>query len=214
MNEKCTYGEGIDVLGYLIEVIAGMPLNEFLRTRIFEPLEMNDTWFYLPREKIGRLVSLQKKEEGNWIKYPVTFYDPDFPVRGAKAYFSGGAGLVGTAEDYAKFLQMYLNKGELNGVRLLSRTTVDFIMTNQVGDLRGEYGPLGLAFALVDQRTHDLGGKGSAGTFEWGGYFNSGYFTDPKEQLIGIIMKQTQGDWDISDPTLKFRQLVYQAIDD
>ncbi len=212
-GEKFTYSEGLDVLGYFIEIISGMPLNEFFRTHIFNPLEMNDTWFYLPESKYERLVSIQKKENEAWIKYPTTFYDPDYPISGAKQFFSGGAGLSSTAEDYANFLQMYLNNGELNGIRLLSRTTVQFMMSNQIGDLWPSDAHYGLAFSVLDEKGQDMGGRGSTGTFEWGGYFNTQYFADPKEKIIGILMKQTQGT-DTDDTGWKFRQLVEQAIDD
>lgn len=93
---------------------------------------MEDTWFYLPKEKQGRLVTFQTKEGNKWVKCPVTFYDPYYPIKGAKTFFSGGAGLSSTANDYATFLQLYLSKGELKGVRLLSRTTVNSIMSNQL----------------------------------------------------------------------------------
>jgi CubicO group peptidase (beta-lactamase class C family) len=123
-GEKFTYSEGLDVMGYFIEVISGMPFDQFLRTRLFDPLGMDDTWFYLPDEKADRLVEVLQKEGDKWKKYPVTFYDTDYPIKGEKTFFSGGAGLSSTAKDYATFLQMYLNGGELNGVRILSRTTI------------------------------------------------------------------------------------------
>lgn len=213
-GEKFTYSEGLDVLGYFIEIISGIPLDKFFRTRIFDPLGMDDTWFYLPKSKYSRLVSIQKKENGNWINYPTTFYNPDYPIYGAKRFFSGGAGLSSTAKDYATFLQMYLNNGELNGIRLLSRTTIQFIMGNQIGDLWGDSGAYyGLAFGVLDEKGQDLGGKGSSGTFDWGGYFNTQYFADPKEKIIGILMKQTRGT-DLDNTSWKFRQLVGQAVDD
>lgn len=214
-GEQYTYSEGLDVLGYFIEILSGMPLDEFFRTRIFDPLGMDDTWFYLPREKHDRLVEVQTFQDGEWVRYtPSIDYDPDYPVKGAGAFFSGGAGLCSTAKDYATFLQMYLNLGELNGIRLLSRTTIRVIMANQIGELRvhpGEY--YGLAFGVFNEQGEAIGGQGSAGTFEWGGYFNTQYFADPQEQLIGIIMKQTQetsGD----QTAWKFSQLVGQAVDD
>jgi len=212
-GEKFTYSEGLDVLGYFIELMSGMPLDEFFRTRIFDPLGMEDTWFYLPDSKHNRLVSVQQNEEGKWTRYPTTFYDPDYPIKGEGRFFSGGAGLSSTAKDYATFLQMYLNGGELNGIRLLSRTTVQAIMGNQIGDLWGDAGRYyGLAFAVVDQKGQDEGGIGSVGTFSWGGYFNTQYFADPEEQIIGILMKQTQGP--VSDDTgWQFQQLVGQAVD-
>ncbi|SHE42574.1 CubicO group peptidase, beta-lactamase class C family [Fodinibius roseus] len=210
-GEAFTYSEGLDVLGYFIEKVSGMPLNEFFRSRIFNPLGMEDTWFYLPESKHRRLVPVLTKEGDSWKHYPVTFYDPDYPVEGEKQFYSGGAGLSSTAEDYATFLQMYLNKGELNGMRLLSRTTVEFMMKNQVGDLRGGGQDYGLAFGLVNQKGEIMGGQGSKGTFYWGGYFNTQYFADPEEQVIGILMKQTQGTSD--ETSWKFKQLVGQAID-
>lgn len=214
-GEKFTYSEGLDVLGYFVEVVSGMPFDTFLKKRLFDPLGMEDTWFYLPKEKANRLVSVQKVEEGKWVPYPATFYDPDYPVKGAKQFFSGGAGLSSTAKDYATFLQMFLNGGELNGMRILSRTTVQSMMGNQIGDLWGEDGDAyyGLAFGVLKQEGQDKGGKGSIGTFDWGGYFNTQYFADPEENIIGILMKQTQGP--VADDTgWKFRLLVGQAVDD
>jgi CubicO group peptidase (beta-lactamase class C family) len=213
-GEKFTYSEGLDVLGYFIEIVSGMPFNEYLRKHLFDPLGMDDTWFYLPESKADRLVTVQKKENGQWVRYPVTFYDTEYPIKGAKRFFSGGAGLSSTAKDYATFLQMYLNGGELNGIRILSRTTVRLIMGNQIDCLWGddvEY--YGLAFGVVTSEGQDAGGLGSEGTFSWGGYFNTTYFADPMEQTIGILMKQTQGPCD-DETSWKFQLFVNQAMDD
>ncbi len=214
-GEKFTYSEGLDVLGYFIEVVSGVPFDKFLETHIFNPLGMNDTRFYLPESKADRLVTVQQKVDGRWEKYPVTFYDTDYPIKGAKSFFSGGAGLSSTAKDYATFLQMYLNGGEYNGIRLLSRKTVDIILSNQIGNIWGDESntKFGLAFDILTESGQIKGGKGSAGTFGWGGYFNTQYFADPEEEIIGILMKQTQGP--VNDVTgWKFRQLVFQTIDD
>lgn len=215
-GEKYTYSEGLDVLGYFVEIVSGEPFDVFLKKHIFDPLGMNDTYFYLPQEKAGRLVRVQKPESGKWMPWPVTFYDTDYPVKGARRFFSGGAGLSSTARDYATFLQMYLNGGELNGVRILSRSTVEVIMANQTGDLFSWGGGdkyFGLAFGVVTDAGVAKGGLGSKGSFDWGGYFNTQYFADPQEKVIGILMKQTQGL--PSDNTgWKFRQLVFQSIDD
>lgn len=210
---KFTYSEGLDVLGYLVEIVSGMPFDQFLRTRIFNPLGMDDTWFYLPQDKHSRLVKVQQKEDGKWKPYPITFYDPDYPIKGAKRFFSGGAGLSSTAADYAKFLQMYLNGGNFNGQRLLSITTVNSMMGNQVGDLWSGDKHYGLAFGVVTGAGEDKGGQGSEGTFDWGGYFNTQYFADPVTGIIGVLMKQTQGP--VNDPTgWKFRQMVFASVDD
>jgi hypothetical protein len=175
---------------------------------------MIDTGFYLPPSKANRLVAVQKPEGNTWVRYPVTFYDPDYPIKGAKSFFSGGAGLCSTALDYATFLQMYLNGGELNGIRILSRTTVDVIMGEQVAPTLwgGPTKHYGLAFGVITDKGAVRGGEGSEGTFDWGGYFNTQYFADPKEKTIGILMKQTPGGNDST--SWKFRQLVGQSIDD
>jgi CubicO group peptidase (beta-lactamase class C family) len=215
-GEKFTYSEGLDVLGYFIEVVSGMPFDEFLKKRIFEPLGMTDTYFYLPEAKASRLVSVQQPDKkGSWERYPVTFYDTNYPVKGAKTFFSGGAGLSSTAKDYATFLQMYLNNGELGGKRLLSRTTVKTILSNHTetlfgGDKSNEF--YGLAFSVLNARGEANGGQGSEGRFVWGGYFNTHYFADPKEKIIGVIMKQTQNSGD--NLNNKFMQLIYQGLDD
>lgn len=213
-GEGWTYSEGLDVLGYLIEIVSGMPFDQFLKTRIFDPLGMSDTWFYLPEEKADRLVPVQQKAEDAWKPYETDLFDIDYPVKGARSYFGGGAGLSSTARDYAAFLQLYLNKGVYNGVRLLSRTTVEMIMANQIGDhWSGQPKHFGLAFSVVNQNGLAHGGEGGLGTFDWGGAFNTQYFADPGEQLIGILMKQTQGAVD-DDTARKFRQMTFSAIND
>lgn len=212
-GDAYVYSEGLDVLGYFIEVISGMSFSDFLQERLFKPLGMNDTHFYLPSDLADRLVKVQKKEGDKWVHYPVTFYDTDYPITGAKRFYGGGAGLSSTAKDYATFLQMYLNGGELNGIRFLSRTTIETMMQNQIKDFwEGSGRHYGLAFGVLDEVGVAQGGRGSLGTFDWGGYFNTQYFADPKEKIIGIIMKQTQGP--VEDQTRwMFRMLVGQAVD-
>lgn len=209
---KFTYSEGLDVLGYLIEIVSGMPFDQFLQTRLFAPMGMNNTGFYLNETQGKKLVTIHRKVNNQWEAFPVTFYDPDYPKTGAKTFFSGGAGLSSTAEDYAKFLQMYLNEGSYNGTQFLSSTTIQTIMSNQVGDLLGNGGKdYGLAFGLVDQNGVAQGGIGSLGTFDWGGYFNTQYFADPVTKTIGILMKQTQGSTG-DETSWKFRQMVFTSV--
>ncbi|MBA4298574.1 CubicO group peptidase, beta-lactamase class C family [Algoriphagus alkaliphilus] len=211
---KYTYSEGLDVLGYLVEIISGKSFDVFLKERIFDPLGMNDTRFYLNEAQAPRLVTVHTRKDGKWVPFPVTFYDPAYPKTGAKAFFSGGAGLSSTTEDYAKFLQLYLNGGIYNGKRILSPHTITTIMTNQVGDLLGEGGKdYGLAFGLVDEKGVQLGGIGSLGTFDWGGYFNTQYFADPKEKIIGLLFKQTSGAGNGDETGWKFRQMVFALIE-
>lgn len=214
-GEKYLYSMGLDVLGYFIEIVSGMSFDEFLQTRLFKPLGMNDTYFYLPPEKADRLVALQAPAGNSWKESTMQgTFDPNYPLRGSKTICSGGAGLSSTAKDYAIFLQMYLNGGELNGTRFLSRTTIQSIMANHIGDLWGNGGShYGLAFSVVTEKGQGKGGEGSIGTFSWGGAFNTQYFADPKEEIIGVILKQTRNAW--GDKTgWQFKQLVGQAVDD
>ena len=212
---KYRYCMGLDVLGYFVEVISGMLFDEFLETRLFKPLGMNDTYFYLPDNKADRLVTVQRKVDEKWEKFPITFYDTDYPIIGAKSFFAGGAGLCSTVKDYATFLQMYLNGGEYNGIRILSRTTVYAIMGNQFTNIWGDDADnfYGLAFLVMTEKGSAKGGDGYPGRFGWGGYFNTQYFADPTDKILGVIMKQTQGN--SGDQTgWKFQQLVFQTIDD
>jgi CubicO group peptidase (beta-lactamase class C family) len=214
-GEKFTYGLGLDVLGYFIELMSGVQLDDFFRTRIFEPLGMNDTRFYLPESNKNRLVPVLEKVNGKWVKFNDAIHDPDYPIHGAKKLFSGGAGLSGTVIDYAAFLQMYLNNGEYNGQRLLSCTTIKTIMSEQVKEpWVNAIKYYGLAFSVLKEKGVIKGGEGSEGTFDWGGYFNTTYFADPEQQLIGILYKQTQGNAFADDTNWKFRLLVEQAVDD
>tara|TARA_B100000575_G_C23142998_1_gene665802 strand:- start:6432 stop:7793 length:1362 start_codon:yes stop_codon:yes gene_type:complete len=196
-GERFTYSEGLDVLGYLIEIISGQSFSEFLMEHLFEPLGMSNTQFYLNEDQYRLLVPVQtKNQNGEWIIYdghPDGYYDANYPKIGAKKFYSGGAGLTSTAQDYAKFLQMYLNGGVYNEHRILSPTTIDLIMSNQTNDLFGEGNThYGLAFGVVTNKGFSIGGRGSVGTFDWGGYFNTQYYADPDLNIIGILMKQTQ----------------------
>ncbi|MCB1123101.1 MAG: beta-lactamase family protein, partial [Verrucomicrobiae bacterium] len=212
-GDEYKYSEGLDVLGYFIEIISGQSFAEFLESRLFKPLGMNDTAFYLPDSKADRLVTVQKFENGKWVKYTGVpgYYDADYPIKGARTHYSGGGGLCSTAKDYATFLQMYLNGGELNGTRILSRKTIETIMAEQVDNSSTGY--YGLAFGVLDHDGVISGGLGSEGTFNWGGYFNSQYFADPKEGILGVILKQTRNT--SGDQTgWQFRQIVFSAVDD
>lgn len=196
-GERFTYSEGLDVLGYLVEIISGQSFSEFLEEHLFEPLGMSNTQFYLSENQNKLLVPVQtKNQKGEWIVYdghPDGYYNANYPKIGAKKFYSGGAGLTSTAQDYAKFLQMYLNGGEFNEHRILSPTTIDLIMSNQTFELFGDGNThYGLAFGVVTSKGFSIGGRGSVGTFDWGGYFNTQYYADPELNIIGILMKQTQ----------------------
>lgn len=210
-GEQWTYGLNHDVLGYLIEIWSGMPFDQFLKTRLFEPLEMHDTYFYLPKEKHNRLVALHHDSDGKTAKVKETIYDgvnSEYPKL-AGTYFSGGAGLSSTIEDYAKFLQMMLNNGVFNGTRLLSRKTIELMLIDQLPELSNEYG---LAFGLETTR-NDYRSVVTSGSFSWGGAFNTQYWADPKERLIGIIFTNVYNTR-YGQTGERFKVLTYQALND
>jgi CubicO group peptidase (beta-lactamase class C family) len=165
-----------------------MPFDRFLRTRILDPLGMKDTWFYLPADRHDRLVALHDIRNGKSVPGTVQAFgeDPDYPKH-AGTYFSGGAGLSSSIEDYAKFLQLFLNGGELNGVRLLSRKTIELMLTDQLPTLATKHG---LGFGL-ETAANDYQSPLSAGSFQWGGAFRTSYWADPKERLVALIYTNT-----------------------
>jgi CubicO group peptidase (beta-lactamase class C family) len=211
-GDRYMYGMNTDIAGYLIEVLSGQTLDVFFKNRIFEPLGMKNTYFYIPSEKEERLVQLYTRINNELVLHPNETYR-NYPVAGARQFLSGGAGLCGTIEDYARFCQMLLNKGEFNGNRILSRKTIELMTHNQIGDL--EYGNydrrFGLGFDIWGEGTpaHHLGSRGS---FRWGGMYYSDYMIDPAEDLILIFYTNIQ-PW--RGPNLQeiFHNLVYQALE-
>ncbi|MFM7194104.1 MAG: serine hydrolase domain-containing protein [Bacteroidota bacterium] len=209
-GEQFTYGLNSDVLGYLVEVLSGKSFDEFLRTRIFQPLGMKDTHFYLPKDKHGRLVALHMQTDNGMAKVKGEIYDRfnvDYPKM-AGTYYSGGAGLSGTIEDYAKFLQLFINGGTFNGTRLLSRKTVELMLTNQIPSL--DASPFGLGFGLETAKNDHLD-PASVGSFTWGGAFNTSYWGDPKEKMVALIYTNIYG---ARFGNMGIRTLVYQAMID
>jgi CubicO group peptidase (beta-lactamase class C family) len=208
-GERWMYGLGLDVLGRVIEVASGMTFDEFLRAEVLEPLGMNDTHFYLPEALSSRLVPvMEPHSDGGWKIHEHPLYNIDYPMSGARAFYGGGAGLSSTPLDYAKFLQMYLNKGVFNGHRILLEATVDTIMADHAPGLLENSGwNQGLAFG-VQNEAGEANGASPAGTFFWGGYFNTTYAADPSTGTIGIFMKQTYGVNDASSG--QFTNLVFQ----
>ena len=207
-GEKFTYGMGLDVLGYMVEIVSGKKLNEFFREEIFEPLEMNDTYFYLPTEKEDRLVPVLTKNENEWVIFEDDRFNENYPIEGERKFFAGGCGLSSTVEDYYKFLSVFINNGNYKGKSFISKQTNDLIFQNQ---LPKEFGfGVGLAFGVVLNKDLKNGGTGTAGTISWGGYWNTSYFADPNDKVIGVIFKQTQNIPDNSSNI--FRRLVVSSV--
>lgn len=203
-GEAFAYGHGPDVLGYVIEIVSGMPLDQYLQKHIFEPLQMKDTYFFLPDDKVGRLSALWETDgQGHIAKMPEGVkkagnfvFAPEYPYKGGKRFFSGAAGLVSTANDYFRFCQMLLNHGQLDGKRLLSRKTVELMTdTNHIGNLTAEFlhskgWKFGLGVAIEVDRSTGVD-SGTVGTFEWAGIFSTRFSVDPKEEKITLLLTQT-----------------------
>jgi len=218
-GERFVYGYSTDILGALIEKVSGMPLDRYVASRILDPLKMTDTHFFLPASKASRLAAVYSRTANTPVqRAPETTkallgggLGQGQYADGPRAAFSGGAGLLSTASDYARFLQMMLNKGELDGVRLLSPKTVELMTVNHIGTL---YTTPGRGFGLGFETVDDLGRSGrygSEGEFSWGGAYFSRYWVDPQEQLVVVFMTQLipNGGSDLQE---KLRVLVTQAI--
>lgn len=210
-GDAWNYGMSTDVLGYLVEVVSGMPFAEFLKTQILEPLGMVDTDFSVPEAKADRYATVYEPTEDGGIQ---VLENPPVSKDQLSFFHAGGAGLQSTAADYLRFCQMMLNEGELNGNRLLGRKTVELIRMNHISE---DWQPLwrtgsgfGLGFAVITNiaETHSLG---SVGTYSWGGLASTTFWIDPVEDLIAIFMTQLIGD---SPFHSQFRVLTYQAIVD
>lgn len=210
---RFVYGYATDILGALVEEVSGLPLDEFLSQRLFEPLDMRDTHFYLPPGKTDRLAvvyghdgpgSLSRAAEGPGMDTQGQYVD------GPRKSLSGGAGLLSTARDYARFLQMMLNGGHLGDARILSPSSVALMTANHIGDLMGS----GVGFGLGFQVRLDLGAAGqlgSEGDYGWGGAYHTTYWVDPAERLVVVYFTQLRRNLPVDDHA-KLRALVYGAL--
>ncbi len=201
-DERWTYGVSVDVLGYLVEVVSGMPFEEFLQTRLFRPLGMVDTGFSVSPEKVDRYAALYRHNRSEGLMKRV---GGDAPLANDELSFfpSGGGGLVSTAADYIRFSQMLLNGGELDGVRILGKKTVELMRYSHHDDW------FGLGFAVVTDK-EPPNTLESIGNFSWGGAAATTFWIDPHEELIGLLMTQL-----LNNPhpfQQQFKVLVYQSL--
>ena len=209
-GDAWVYGYNTDILGCIVEKASDTPLDEFIRTRITAPLGMKDTQFFLPTAQRARLAAVYSSGSDGTIKRA-----PDGPrgqgayVDGPRKSFAGGAGLLSTARDYARFLEMIRRGGALDGVRILSPRTVALMTTNQVGTLHSQ---TGLGFGLGFETTDRYGANGldSAGSYGWAGAYSSTYRVDPDARLVIVFMVQMLPN--TTDLGRKFPTLVYQAM--
>lgn len=209
-----TYGLNTDIIGRLVEILSGQSLDEYMRERVFRPLGMEDSYFYLPADKGDRLVTLYSKLG---VDDPLILHENEtyrnFPITGAKRYFSAGAGSVGTIADYAKFCQMMLNEGMFNGQRLLAPSTVRLMIRNHIGESevwdRGD--KFGLGFMLITPGSR-YGDQATPGSYKWGGMYCSEYTIDPEEDLIMLIYTNVHPVPQYGEIVRKFRIMVYSAL--
>lgn len=214
------YSLSTDMLGRVVEAVSGKRLGDFLEARLFKPLDMNDTAFFVAPDKAERLA--QGLEKDAFSGNPIKLYD----VSAQPGNDSGGAGAVSTASDYLRFAQMLANGGQLDGKRLLSRKSVELMTSDHLGTRILSQSPMtpgevllmtpgytfGLGFA-VRQAPGVAGVAGSQGEFMWGGYAGTYFWVDPKEQLVGVYMTQAPSPIRAYYRKL-FKTLVYSAIDD
>jgi CubicO group peptidase (beta-lactamase class C family) len=207
---------GFDTLGRIVEVLSGTTLDQFFKTRVFDPLGMKDTFFLVPADRRADVTVPYQRNETGLVRPQAAA--PATGVEPMPQYFSGAGGLTGSAPDYLRFSQMLLNGGQLDGVRLLSRKTVELMTSDAIGPLdlgnyAGDQVLKGYGFGLgvrVRRSTGDNGWMGSAGDFGWAGALGTYFWIDPKEQLIGIVMIQTRN----TRLRMEYPNLVYQAISD
>ena len=210
-GEAWVYGYNTDILGCVVEKVSGMPLDEVIRTRITGPLGMKDTQFFLPAAQRARLAAVYSSGSDGLIKRA-----PDGPrgqgayVDGPRKSFAGGAGLLSTARDYARFLEMIRRGGTIDGVRILSPRTVALMTSNQVGTLHSQTGlGFGLGFETTDR--YGANGMDSVGSYGWAGAYSSTYRVDPDAHLVIVFMVQILPN--TTDLGRKFPTLVYQALE-
>jgi CubicO group peptidase (beta-lactamase class C family) len=209
-GEAYVYGYNTDILGCVVEKASGMPLDQFIAKRITQPLGMKDTYFFLPTEQRARLTTVYSSgPDGKVMRAPEGARGQGHYLDGPRKSFAGGAGLLSTARDYARFLEMIRNGGAVDGVRILSPRTVALMTTNQSGTLHSRDGlGFGLGFETADR--YGAMGLASVGTFGWGGAYGSIYRVDPQAHLTVVFMIQLIPNR--TDIPTKFQNLVFQAL--
>ena len=219
-GEKYTYGIGLDVLGYMIEIVSNKTLDVFFKEEIFDPLEMTDTYFYIPESKSERLVPVQTFNSGlsyntniidndSWVIFEDKRFNVNYPIEGERVFFAGGCGLSSTVKDYYNFLSIFINEGKFKGKQIIEKTTNDLIYKNQLSD---EFNTsIGLVFGITSKNDKWFNDGKTEGVLHWGGYWNTNFFADNKNKLIALIYKQTQNTSENSWG--KFREIIYQSVD-
>ena len=209
-GEAFVYGYNTDILGCIVEKASGMPLDEYIRTRITAPLGLKDTRFYVPQTERERLAAVYASgSDGLAVRAPDGSKGQGHYVMGPRKSFAGGAGLTSTAHDYARFLEMIRNGGSLDGVRILGNRTVELMTTNQSGILHSANG-LGFGFGFQTVDRYGASGMAGVGAFGWGGAYGTTYQVDPQSHMVVVLMIQQMPN--ATDVQSKYSAAVYQAL--
>jgi CubicO group peptidase (beta-lactamase class C family) len=211
-GEKFVYGYNTDILGCVVERVSGQSLAEFFDTRIFRPLRMTSTWFFPPASAAARLTTVYAATDSGLVPAPDGSLGQGAYLDGPRRSYSGGAGLVSTADDYARFLQMLANGGRLDGARVLGPRTVSLMTTDYADTL---YSRNGLGFGLGFEILEDPGKAtqfGNPGRFGWGGAYATNYWVDPKDEIVCVFMVQLlpSRGLDLAD---RLRAVVFGAVE-
>lgn len=217
-GERFTYGLNMDVLGHIIEVVSAKPLDEYFKEYIFDPLGMEDTYFYLPETKFNRLTPVMTKVNGEYVDVENIGMTElvNYPKEGPRDLFAGGAGLVSTAMDYTRFIETLVEGGGAilpeEMIPVMLEDQMPIVINDYENYPKGSDGSFCLGFTIYQNKPTKKSPK-SPGTYEWGGYFNTKFFIDPKEQLVFTGMTQIasfngNGFWD------GLYDLIYEGIED
>jgi len=208
-GDNFTYSLSFDVLGAVVEIVSGEKLDDYLSNHIFQPLGMNDTYFYLPEDKEGRLVTVYEHSSGRDGFIPATYPMTQYPVAGSQIYLSGGADLSSSVKDIATFARMLLQGGRLGGIRILGEEYVNMMTSKQSEhawwDIETGFG------VSVTTKAGAVVKPQAAGSFEFGGFFDTFCWVDPKNELIAVLFLQMYPNNEF-DVHYKFRTLVYKGI--
>ena len=210
-GEAYIYGYNTDILGCVIERASGQPLDVYLRTKIIDPLGMKDTYFFVPKSERNRLAVVYASAEGKAVRAPDGAKGQGHYIEGPRKNFAGGAGLISTARDYARFLEMVRNDGTLDGRRILGPRAAALMKTNQVGTLHSRDGSMGFGYGFQTVERYGANGMEAPGGFGWGGAYGSNYRVDPAAGITMVLMVQLMPNE--TDIIPKFQALVYQALE-
>ena len=211
-GEAYVYGYNTDVLGCVVERVSGQTLEQYFKARILDPLGMTDTFFFVPPNKRDRLAVVYASKDGKAVRAPNGSKGQGHYADTPRPAFSGGAGLVSTAKDYSRFLEMIRRDGELDGKRILSARSVALMRTNQVGTLHAPDGVLGFGYGFQTTESYGANGMETPGSFGWGGAYGTTYRIDPKERMVTVFMIQLMpSQVDVRD---RFSLMFYQSLTD